>query len=1043
MRHTLQRFIGRDVPYRSSHHSWYSSGVADEQLERPASRGRMAVYYAVLALLTAAVAAIVISAGHDEKAQPSIAGGYDADGPAACLGAPPPKAAGPPLPSTAPVQATPAGPSFDVKQSGEFVSFTNSQSTLGAKLRLGDGGKLTGDVSCVDGTTARFAGTALAGKQGVIEGTLGGRPVRASLRRDAPEPGTPKPRAPGNIAGVYKLSPRSTCFGGSFELHGSGSTYTLSANTGDLGRLSYDDRTGLIGGDPACKRGGRVRFKATAVDRNLNNATAIPLDVAKPGPAGALTTPSGLPPAGERFTGTKARESFGHLVAIFLLAVAIVMLVARLFGALAVRISQPRVMGEVVAGIALGPTIFGWLAPGLQAAIFPADILPAFGIAANLGLVFYMFLVGLELDPRQLKGRLSQAAAISNTSVALPMILGIAVALPLYKLVGPDKKFVAFALFMGVAMSITAFPVLARILVERRMLRRPLGALTLACAAIDDVTAWFLIALATAVATAGGTSDVLTTIALAIAFTAFMLIVVRRLLSRASDAFDEAGRVPGGWIVAIFAGILLSAFTTEEIGIAVIFGAFVMGLVMPRNAGLTEDVTHRVEDFVVILLLPMFFAYTGLRTNIGLLDRPVLWAITLLLIVVAIVGKFFGAMLAARLTGFGWKPAAVIGTLMNTRGLTELIVLNLALEKGVISDALFAMLVLMALITTFMAGPLLRLLDPTNEYGEPVERELEQARRVSTAEFPELPVPEKSILVAPQSEPAMAQLRSLAEPLALSEPPRELIVARLVRPPRRADLSGGLQEENKVLAAATNEVTFARLDLMDKGIAARGVAFVSPNPGRDLARLAKSEEVDLLLMDGRRPLLGGGVPRGDVGTVLNEAECDVAVLVAREDVPVLPSPEHPVLVPFGGAEHDWAALELGAWLAARTGATLRLLGAAGEGDEPSRVTRLLGDASLLVQQYAGISAEPVVAEAGRAGVVEAASAAGLLVIGLSDRWRQEGLGPTRSEIARAAPAPTLFVRRGLRPGALAPRGDETRFTWSSPGAYGGDVVPSP
>src|SRR5439155_12756032 len=202
------------------------------------------------------------------------------------------------------------------------------------------------------------------------------------------------------------------------------------------------------------------------------------------------------------------------------------------------------------------------------------------------------------------------------------------------------------------------------------------------------------------------------------------------------------------------------------------------------------------EDFVVILLLPMFFAYTGLRTNIGLLDRPVLWGITLLLIAVAVVGKFFGAMIAARLTGFGWRPSAVIGTLMNTRGLTELIVLNLALEKGVISEGLFAMLVIMALVTTFMAGPILKLIDPRNEYGAPVEEELEEARKVSRAEFPELPVPEKSILVAPQSEAAMEPLLALAEPLAQSEPPRELIVARLVPPPRRADLSGGLQEQN-------------------------------------------------------------------------------------------------------------------------------------------------------------------------------------------------------------------------------------------------------
>lgn len=1027
--------------------------MSEQQLEKPASKRRMAVYYVVLAVITAVVAIVVFSSGKDEKAQPSIAGGYDATGVAACLGAPPPKPTGAPLPATAPTQPAVLGPSFDVKQSGEFVNFSNTQGTLSGKLRL-KAGKLTGDVSCVNGKSAHFTGTAVSGAKGAITGTLGGVPLTANLRRDPPDPGTPKPRAPGNIAGQYKLSPRSTCFGGVLELDGSGSSYTGVAKGGDLGKLAYNNKTGLLTGDLACKRGGHVRFKALAVDRNLNSATVIPLDVATPVPPApgappaapgtkpAMTTPSGLSPSGEKFTAVKARESFGHLVAVFLLAAAIVMLVARLFGAAAVKVSQPRVMGEVVAGICLGPTIFGWVAPGLQAAVFPTDILPAFGIAANLGLVFYMFLVGLELDSKQLKGRVSQAAAISNTSVALPMILGIAVALPLYKLVGPDKKFVAFALFMGVAMSITAFPVLARILVERRMLKRPVGALTLACAAIDDVTAWFLIALATAVATSGGTSEVIKTIALAIGFTAFMLIIVRRLLGRASAAFDEAGRVPGGWIVAIFAGILLSAYATEEIGIAVIFGAFIMGMAMPRNAGLTEDVTHRIEDFVVILLLPMFFAYTGLRTNIGLLDRPLLWGITLLLIAVAVVGKFFGAMIAARLTGFSWRPAAVIGTLMNTRGLTELIVLNLALEKGVISDALFAMLVIMALVTTFMAGPLLKVLDRQNEYGAPVEEELEAARKVSSAEFPELPVPEKSILVAPSAEPAMAQLRALAEPLAQSEPPRELIVARLVQPPKRADLSGGLQEQNKLLTDATNEVTFARLDLMDKGIAARGVAFVSANPGRDLARLAKSEEVDLLLMDGRRPLLGGGVPRGDVGVVLNEAECDVAVLVAREGDPVLPTNERGVLVPFGGAEHDWAALELGAWLASRTGAPLRMLGAAGEGDEPSRVTRLLGDASLLVQQYAGISAEPVVAQAGREGIVEAASSAGLLVIGLSDRWKQEGLGPTRSEIAKAAPAPTIFVRRGLRPGALAPRGNETRFTWSSPGAGAGDLLRS-
>ena len=712
------------------------------------------------------------------------------------------------------------------------------------------------------------------------------------------------------------------------------------------------------------------------------------------------------------------------------------MLVARLFGWLATKIHQPRVMGEVVAGITLGPTVLGALSPSLQSLVFPTDIIPLIGVVANLGLIFYMFLVGLELDASQLKGRVSQAFAISNMSVVFPLALGIAVAVPIYSLVAPpDTKFVAFALYMGVAMSITAFPVLARILVERRMLKKPVGALTMASAAIDDVTAWFLIALASAVAVAGSGLDVLETIGLAIAFCAVMFGVVRPVIARASDAYDEAGRVPIGWIAAIFAGVLISAYATESIGIALIFGAFIMGMVMPRHAGLTEDVTHRIEDFVVILLLPLFFAYTGLRTNIGLLDRPELWLLTLGLILVAIVGKLAGAFIAARIVGFKSKPAAVIGTLMNTRGLTELIVLNLALEAGVISEALFASLVLMALVTTFMAGPLLRALDPKNEFGAPVEDEFEEARKESLADHPKLEIPERSILVAPQNQAGLPQLLALAEPMARSEPRRELILARPVAPPRAAaaGVRGGLQTENRMLAEATAHIKDARDRLAADGVAARAVAFISPDPAEDVIRVADRENVDIVLVDGRRPLLGEGVPRGEVGIVLNETPCDVAVVVAREDQSIEPGPDSSVLVPFGGDEHDWAALELGAWIASATKAPLRLLGAAGSSDESSRVSGKLADASLMVQQFSGVASEPVIAEPGGISVIQAAGNAGLLVIGLSERWREEGLGETRSEIARAAPAPIAFVRRGTRQGALAPGDDFTRFTWSSPG----------
>jgi Kef-type K+ transport system membrane component KefB len=820
--------------------------------------------------------------------------------------------------------------------------------------------------------------------------------------------------------------PRSSCLGAKIAIEGD-DPFEVVVDGNTVGELDYDD--GAITGDVTCSNGDERPVYGDALDRSLN-LTLLP-----PGeepPTGGAPPPTGS----ERVTVEEQRE-FGNRVAAFLIAIAVVMLVARLFGTAAVYLKQPRVMGEVIAGITLGPTILGAVAPELSTALFPSDIIPYIGVVAQIGLIFYMFMVGLELDLSQLKGRIGQVAAISNVSVALPMTLGFAVALPFFELVGPDKKFVAFALFMGVSMSITAFPVLARILVERRMLKRPVGALTLACAAIDDVTAWFLIALATAVAVAGSGSDVAETIALAIAFCLVMGFIARPLLARVSIAYDEVGRIPGFWLVVIFAGVLLSAYATEEIGIALIFGAFTMGLIMPRHAGLTEDVTGRVEDFTITLLLPLFFAYTGLKTNMGLLDRPELWLMTVVLLVVAMVGKLFGAFLAARITGFGWRDSTVIGTLMNTRGLTELIVLNLALEKGVISDALFAMLVIMALVTTLMAGPLLRLLDPKNELGAPVEEELTEARAASRVEFPTVAVPDQSILIAPQDDAkALEQLRALAEPLARSDPPRELIVARLVRPPHGGWVRGALQTENQLLRKATAETGRVRSELMESGTASRAVAFVSTDPGEDLVRLSKTDEIALLLMDGRRPLLGEGVPRGDVGEVLREAPCDVGVLVATDEQDVLPTADDGVVVPFGGAEHDWAALEIGAWISSATGSPLKLLGAAGQTEERAKVTRLLGDAGLLVQQYAGVQAQPVMAEDGGEGLIEIAAEAGLLVIGLSDRWREEGLGPTRSEIAKAAPAPVLFVRRGTRPGALAPREDVTKFSWSSPGMAG-------
>lgn len=827
-----------------------------------------------------------------------------------------------------------------------------------------------------------------------------------------------------NIAGTYNVTAGSSCVGSTLTVVQSGQYVDLENASGSTtAHLTF--KHGRLYGSVRCGTRGATPINAAVAGGEIKAVSGVPL-------AAVFTRP--LPPPGAAPTAKAGGapsmpRSLDDTVAIFFLAIVVVMAVARVVGSLMPRIGQPQVMGEVLAGIILGPTLLGKLFPGVERTLFPADVVPYLGVAANLGLIFYMFLVGLEVDFQALRGRMSQALAISNTSVAVPMMAGLAVAIPVYTLLGPPKRFAAFALFMGVAMSITAFPVLARIIVERRMLKRPMGALTLASAAVDDVTAWFLVALATAVATAGSGLVILRTVALTVAFVIALFLAVRPLLSRASVAYDEAGRVPVTWIAAILASVVLGAYITDKIGVAVIFGAFMMGIVMPRHAGFTEDVTRRVEDFVVTVLLPLFFVFTGLRTNFLLLNRGSLVLITLALIAVAIVGKFGGAVIAARVTLMRWRESAVVGTLMNTRGLTELIVLNLALDKGVISSALFAAMVIMALVTTLMAGPLLRLLDPHNEFGE-VEQELDRARRESVAEAP-IPLPERSILVAPQNDSAVFQLVRIARLIAASEPPREVLLARLVPPPRGAAVRGGLQTEFRMLSQADEQLQAVRAELMEDQIAARAVAFTSTDPGADLVRLAEREPVDLVLLDGRRPLLGAGVPRGDVGVVLREAGADVGVLVARENQPVMADAESAVIVPFGGAEHDWAALELAAWIASASGAPLRVLGATDGQAEGRDPTRMLANASLIVQQFAGIAAEPVVATKGDEGLISAATDAGLLVVGLSERWRQEGLGELRSEIARKAPAPILFVRRGSRPGALAPRDSMTRFSWST------------
>ncbi len=393
-----------------------------------------------------------------------------------------------------------------------------------------------------------------------------------------------------------------------------------------------------------------------------------------------------------------------------LLAVAVVIVVAQLVGALAERLGQPRVIGEIVGGILLGPSLLGMLAPGLESSLFSAPVRGQLHLLGQLGLVLFMFLVGVELNPRLLQGRLPLASRITAIGVLLPLTLGVLLAKLLERWqpsLIPGEGRLDTALFLGTAMAITAFPVLARILRERDLLRKPIGALALSAAAIDDVVGWTLLATVVAYSRSGSLLGVLPPL-LGTVVWAVVLIGATRPLRRSLERRHHRHRPMGPLLqTTLFSGALISAVVTELLGVHAIFGAFLWGLAMPRDEGLHHWLELRLEAVVLRLLLPLFFAVSGLGTNIGSLNRPALWVAAALVLMVAVAGKFAGTWAMARLSGVESREAQALGWLMNTRGLTELVVLNVGLELGVISTELFTMGVLMALTTTAMTGPLL------------------------------------------------------------------------------------------------------------------------------------------------------------------------------------------------------------------------------------------------------------------------------------------------------------------------------------------------
>jgi Kef-type K+ transport system membrane component KefB len=423
----------------------------------------------------------------------------------------------------------------------------------------------------------------------------------------------------------------------------------------------------------------------------------------------------------------------GHALFHVLLALAVVIALGRILGKAFTYIGQPPVIGEVVAGIMLGPSLLGRISPDAMDFLLPKDAAPHLGIVAQLGAILYMFIVGLELNTVQLRSIAHSVFAVSYVSMVLPFVLGAALALWLYPVLSNAAvPFTSFALFVGVAMAITAFPVLARILTDRGLERTNLGVTALGAAAVGDVTAWCLLALVVGVAKAD-IGAALQVILLAMLFVTAMLVVVRPFVAgyvrRAGDVAPSRET-----IAFVMIGVLLAALTTDAIGVHAVFGAFLLGALIPHDSRLARDIGRKLTDVVTVLLLPAFFAFTGLRTQIGLVSSGSEWLMCAAIVVVATAGKFGGALIAARLTGQGWRQAAAVGSLMNTRGLMELIVLNIGLDLKVISPTLFAMMVIMALITTMTTAPLLHFLLPNSESsgGKP-DAKAERATAVGAA----------------------------------------------------------------------------------------------------------------------------------------------------------------------------------------------------------------------------------------------------------------------------------------------------------------------
>ena len=694
-----------------------------------------------------------------------------------------------------------------------------------------------------------------------------------------------------------------------------------------------------------------------------------------------------------------------HLLLLLFVQICVIVALSRVVGWLFLRIGQPKVVGEMVAGIMLGPSLLGWLAPSFAAGLFPSASMPYLGFLSQLGVICFLFLVGLELNPKLLRDRGHAAVMISHMSIIAPFLLGAALTLYLFPRLfqaTPAMSFRAVALFMGAAMSITAFPVLARILTERNLHKTNVGAVAITCAAIDDVTAWCMLAFVVAFARFEGVHKAVVTAVLAVVYVLAMFFIVRPFARRLESLHERQGRLSQGVMAIILLLALASACVTEWIGIHALFGAFLMGAMMPKGTRFVREISEKIEDYTVILLLPIFFAYSGLRTQIGLLNTPALWFDAGLITLVACLGKFGGSSLAARVCGLSWRDASAIGILMNTRGLMELVILNIGKDLGVISEAVFAMMILMALVTTSLTQPVLNLIYPTRLIMAQVA-----ARRRKGALSVLVPV------AAPQSAAALARVAGAM--LGGETPGGSLLALHLLRP-----------VEHDAFQSAAGEASSLRNEAIDlfqnqmrtQQVRFETISFPSVDIPHDIVATATARDVDLVLMGFHKPVFGRALLGGTVHHIMSDCPCDVAVFVDRGF-----RTASKVLVPYAGGQHDRLALDLAARIARTSGAVVTILYVAPPSTTSGARAQAARDAVNQVFPSTAPAEFKSVEDASPVAVVlREAAQFDLVIIGVSEEWGLESrlFGWRPERIARDCPTSLLIVRKDeTRPAASA------------------------